>query len=387
MANKARFCRRSGRGVQPRPCFGSDQSMTTDDSHDKESNDEIAPSKSQYTDEDLLRYIERVAEEVDGTPTLSDMDAFAPCSHSLYNKRFDSWGAALQQAGFEPNVRFDITKEELIEALQEFAEECGRTPSSDMMTDDGPFGANTYLRYFGSWNEALQEAGLTVELPRDIDREDLTEEVRRLADELDRTPTQRDMSEHGAYTIDPYIDRWGTWNELLEDLGYEENHREDITDEELIEYLEELGDELGFPPTYEGFQDYGDYAAATYQRRFGSWKNAIEKAGFDPEHHLRIRIDERDGKYYGPNWPEQRQKARDRDGQECQDCGMTRQEHFREYGCNLPVHHRRRFASFAPFESIEDYEEANALSNLITLCHKCHKKWEYLPVQPPSRSE
>lgn len=73
-----------------------------------------------------------------------------------------------------------------------------------------------------------------------------------------------------------------------------------------------------------------------------------------------------DIEYYGPNWREQRRKARKRDNYTCQDCGITEQE----YGKELSVHH------IIPFRHFEgNWKQANRLSNLISLCeYPCHRK-------------
>ncbi len=77
---------------------------------------------------------------------------------------------------------------------------------------------------------------------------------------------------------------------------------------------------------------------------------------------------------YGPNWAEQRERARARDGYRCRRCGAPeppdRQHH---------VHHIRPFREFGyvPGEN-EAYREANALENLITLCPRCHRRAEVI---------
>lgn len=68
--------------------------------------------------------------------------------------------------------------------------------------------------------------------------------------------------------------------------------------------------------------------------------------------------------YYGPNWQEQRRRARERDRYFCQRCGISEKEI--EY--ELHVHHIIRFGDFGE----KRYQEANTLSNLISLCRPCH---------------
>jgi len=76
--------------------------------------------------------------------------------------------------------------------------------------------------------------------------------------------------------------------------------------------------------------------------------------------------------YYGPNWGEQREKARQRDDYTCQRCGIQKPEN----GSEITVHHK------TPIREFDDYEQANRLENLISLCRSCHGKVELWPVQP-----
>lgn len=71
-------------------------------------------------------------------------------------------------------------------------------------------------------------------------------------------------------------------------------------------------------------------------------------------------------KYYGANWNEQKNKARERDNYTCQKCGII------ENGKAHDVHHKIAFREFG----IINYKEANRLENLITLCSSCHSSIE-----------
>jgi 5-methylcytosine-specific restriction endonuclease McrA len=111
----------------------------------------------------------------------------------------------------------------------------------------------------------------------------------------------------------------------------------------------------------------GAYYATTYEMRFGSWNDAVEGAGLE----VICRVGVADGPVrYGSNWSEQREKALERDGWECRDCGTTNEEHLDRDGQGLHVHHLTKRRKF------DDYEEANRLENLVTLCRDCHAKWE-----------
>jgi 5-methylcytosine-specific restriction endonuclease McrA len=68
--------------------------------------------------------------------------------------------------------------------------------------------------------------------------------------------------------------------------------------------------------------------------------------------------------YYGPNWPLQRNKARERDNFACQICGIREDRLPR----TLDVHHKIPFREFG----IKRYRNANLLPNLLSLCRPCH---------------
>jgi DEAD/DEAH box helicase domain-containing protein len=67
---------------------------------------------------------------------------------------------------------------------------------------------------------------------------------------------------------------------------------------------------------------------------------------------------------YGPNWPAQRDLARQRDEYRCRVCGAP------EDGRSHHVHH------ITPFRAFENYLQANQLANLITVCPPCHRRVE-----------
>jgi DEAD/DEAH box helicase domain-containing protein len=75
---------------------------------------------------------------------------------------------------------------------------------------------------------------------------------------------------------------------------------------------------------------------------------------------------------YGPNWAEQRRRARERDQYRCRQCGRREVP-----GRQLDVHHLQPFRTFdyRPGEN-DNYIRANSPDNLISLCSDCHKQLE-----------
>lgn len=75
---------------------------------------------------------------------------------------------------------------------------------------------------------------------------------------------------------------------------------------------------------------------------------------------------------YGPNWPQQRDRARARDGHRCTQCGRPETAQRQH-----DVHHIRPFRSFGYIPGQNNaYLQANQLNNLRTLCRTCHQRIE-----------
>jgi DEAD/DEAH box helicase domain-containing protein len=74
----------------------------------------------------------------------------------------------------------------------------------------------------------------------------------------------------------------------------------------------------------------------------------------------------------GPNWDQQRARARARDGHQCRHCGAPERPNRAH-----DVHHIQPFRTFGYVRGQNDhYLEANRLENLVTLCTSCHQRVE-----------
>lgn len=233
------------------------------------------------SDEDLLAELNELAEELGHPPSLQDYREHGEHSATTYYSHFGSWRDAMQAAGFEPREpESEIPKDELRAELRRVAEELGETPSVGQMNTHGKYWVSTYRRHFGSWNDAIEDAGLTPNAYRQsepVSEEELLAELNRIADEYGAPPTFDTMEDAGQYAARTYIRRFGSWNEAVEAAGFDPNPRT-VTDEELLDSLSELAAELGKQPTAQDLVEHGGHSLATYQRRFGSWSAALEAA-------------------------------------------------------------------------------------------------------------
>jgi hypothetical protein len=126
-------------------------------------------------------------------------------------------------ASFQAGIRKRYTDEQILRELQACAERVGRSPTMKEFAADPETAVHpqTVIEHFGSWNGAQRAAGL---VPRRFaTREELVMLLRRLGDELGRTPTARDIdSRRGRMPSKSlYWHTFGSLANALREAGYD----------------------------------------------------------------------------------------------------------------------------------------------------------------------
>jgi hypothetical protein len=120
--------------------------------------------RRRYSDEQILEALRASAERLGRSPTMKEFgsDPEAEMHPQTVIEHFGSWNAAKRAAGLMPR-RF-ATREELVEQLRRLGEEVGRTPTAqDIRSRRGTMpSASLYWHTFGSLPTALREAGFDV---------------------------------------------------------------------------------------------------------------------------------------------------------------------------------------------------------------------------------
>jgi hypothetical protein len=126
---------------------------------------DLDPSEMQsagYTAADLVAAIKQVGEELGRSPTSEEFQQHpeTPTFHLIY-RHFDTWGEAVEAAGFEPNnhVR-EYSREELLAIVEAFAKETPPDNITDQNFDakENTPSISTIRRRFGSLKAAIEAA-------------------------------------------------------------------------------------------------------------------------------------------------------------------------------------------------------------------------------------
>jgi len=131
--------------------------------------------------------------------------------------------------------------------------------------------------------------------------------------------SQRLYGEHGNFDVSTATRKFGTWNKALEAAGIQTSNVLNVTEEELYNNILNLWEHLGRQPRRADLtNEMSKYSQSPYNRRFSSWTNALQnfvvwangeelttpearepiqaqrKTGRDPSLRLRFKVMQRD---------------------------------------------------------------------------------------------
>lgn len=119
------------------------------------------------------------------------------------------------------------------------------------------------------------------EYHRGITDEELIADLKRVANDLNKksVPLRR-YKERGKYNSSTLSRRFGSWSEVLKRAGLQQINPQPlrISEEELFQNIEEIWVKLGRQPRNTEIQKpLSKYSGGTYEKRFGTWRKALEK--------------------------------------------------------------------------------------------------------------
>ena len=133
------------------------------------------------------------------------------------------------------------------------------------------------------WHVRLQRGNMKFELEenaRGASDEELLEDLRRCAKAIGRnTVTMREYDAIGKAHSQTIRQRFGSWPNALERAGLQPSRSKiGITDEELFENIKSLWISLGRQPRRAEVKTPGSrFSSGPYEKRFGSWSNALRE--------------------------------------------------------------------------------------------------------------
>ena len=107
---------------------------------------------------------------------------------------------------------------------------------------------------------------------------ELIQDLVRVSKEIGKDKVTIDeYNERGRFHNTTLTRRFGSWFNALEKAGLKKTRNLNISDEDLFNNLVEVWTSLGRQPKYNDLKkDVSKYSVGTYEYRFGGWRKALE---------------------------------------------------------------------------------------------------------------
>lgn len=206
--------------------------------------DKIRQQKAKYlTDQEVLDELKRVATIPNlshsrvqtnfnkNAITMADFDKNSEIAHGTFITRFGGWHNALKKAGLEhrysgkvvtekmrgPRVKA-LSNDDVIQELQRIAKFLNKetVTHEDIRNYSDVMSVGVVARRFGSWNAAMEKAGLKVTYYRFSD-EDYFENLLNVWTQHGKQPKYRELdAPPSKISAAAYVSRFGNWHRALE---------------------------------------------------------------------------------------------------------------------------------------------------------------------------
>jgi len=347
--------------------------------------------------EDIINDIKKLSKELNKCPTSIEYKNNGNFSIVTVRKKLGSWWEALSKAGFSEYDGKDSsqpqnsrTNNEYISEFERVGEKINKVPTQKDIKLHSKYSLSSYKYNFKSWKEIIEKSKFSLKNSRngiEISNEEALDELKKTVSKIGINNSTRDIMSECKFSRTLYARKFGTINKALLEIGYEPLVRRDNPGkEQLIKDIKGIyrcycdKDET---PGQKIYHKKAKYSRNWVRNEFGSWNNAVEKAGFEANEKIKSGWSALKGedhplwkggvnrvKYYGASWCERRENVRKRDGNNCRVCGVNSKE---KYNLKPDVHH---ITPVRYWNVEEEHQQMNHSRNLISLCKACHKPLE-----------
>ncbi len=245
------------------------------------------PKKRAFSDEDIFKQLYECYKE---NNNFISIDIYADSGRSpkisTIIKYFGSWNKAIKLAGLNPNDSniVDYTDEDFINSLWNCYRENNGYIASTIYYESGiKPGLTAVKKRFGTWNKALEFAGIPINVqPRkEYSKENIIDILNDFY--VENGDISRDIYlESGQLPhLNTIINYFGSWENALKEAQVNaDRNRKQYTKEDVITSIQNCYKDFNRPISITDYRDKNyKPKVATIRRLFGSWKQAVEKAG------------------------------------------------------------------------------------------------------------
>lgn len=175
----------------------------------------------------------------------------------------------------------------LLSEIQQAEDEVGDVPTKADMQRVGQFDIPAFEAEFGTWSDAVREAGFvphgSSKTPSHS-REDVVEALERIGANLSRPPKTSDINEHAEFSTGAMYRHFDSIVDARRAAGVNE-HRDPTdptyTRQEVLGELQRIGEKIGEPPTTDDIDEHAEFSASSVYTHFDSIPEARAAAGVE----------------------------------------------------------------------------------------------------------
>lgn len=178
-----------------------------------------------------------------------------------------------------------LTEHDIIDEMHAIAERIGGVPGTEAIDTHASFSLDVLHSLFGSLAGAQLAAGFEPTTVQGLPDELLLNELQTVADDVSGAPTRREFDERSLLTSRGYQSRWGSWNEALQEIGLEPNREPAMerTREDVVRAIEEASEKMGGVPTIDEVVEHTEATDYQLTGRFTAFSILLEEASLESE--------------------------------------------------------------------------------------------------------
>lgn len=154
-----------------------------------------------------------------------------------------------------------VDKSEMIADLRRVAQVLETNElSQDVYSKYGKVPISTVRSRFGSWKAAVEAAGLKLAVPtsrkESLSEAELLTEIISVTRQLNKVPSEREITAHGKFSLKPYSKRWGSFGKAREIAYSKYGNPAGLSEQQDLKLSKSATRNLSKPPRADDFWSF-----------------------------------------------------------------------------------------------------------------------------------
>lgn len=185
------------------------------------------PKGKKISKDKILKDLERVANKLNkDNISLSDYDKHGKYGSRTVRDKFETWNKAKEKVNLTNNSGGErYSRKEIVDKVQEISDKYfdGQKIMREHLKNNAKFCISTIIKKYGSMENFCEKEDFDYITKQSYTKEDLIDEMQRIADKIGKQPSKKEMNKHGYFSVMPYRVKFGSYGKALEKAGFSNN--------------------------------------------------------------------------------------------------------------------------------------------------------------------